>query len=1030
MDSRLLNICQLNCQRAYSVMGELGQYMCENGVSVALLQEPYVVNGKVCGLPTNFRVVQSRPRENGVGSAIVIGDVTMDLLEVEECTDEWGVCVWSKCALGEIFLTSVYCRHGEDIEPYTRYLDRVRLMSASKHLLIGMDANTLSPLWFSKRIPRGRRGEARSVAMEEWIVGAEMEVLNEPSEWFTFSGPRGESDIDVTLVNNVDGALDFKWRIEPDGANSDHNMILLEVSAGVRTAPDTVTFKRWCTKRVNWQAYKLSVRENAIPYDSFCNMNIDEKVEAITKWITDANSTHMREYRRKNEVAVKWWTQELADMRQHARHLRKVYQRARRHRVNERGTWLHYANHQKTYKDAIRKAKEVHWRSFVSVQGNENVWGPVYRICRGRKRSAAIHSMKVGQTVTRNWEDSATLLLNAFFPEAATNSVEHVETVGNHRVIEDAEITEALYRTRVRRAPGLDGISGEMLRAAWSSIPEYFGSLLNQCVSEGYFPKDWKKADVVVLLKSPDKVKTEPASYRPICLLPVMGKVLERILVNRMSERLLEEEIAGSQFGFTPGKSTEDAWMRATAIVDSSGMKYVLGLFVDFTSAFDRLEWPRILEKLREIGSEEWRLWRSYFQDRRACVRSETGIVWKDVVRGCPQGSIAGPAMWNMMVNDLLVVLSRIDCKVVAYADDLLIIVEGMSRAELERKGTDCMRYVSAWGEYVGVGVSMTKSECMLLKGRLSLSRPPNIRVMSSGMRYATTIKYLGVHMGERMSFKCHLEHLREKVLKVVNAMRRVLRKEWGLNKAAIQLLHKALFVPVMSYGACVWYGILQYEYARKMLLSTQRLVLYASLNVCRTVSTDAMQVLSGELPWDLEIISKGNLGRMKRGLPLAGVGPDMTGVAHLANAKEAKTWMAERMYAEWQKRWDDSPKGRQTFNYIRDVTFAKSQAFSPSLQLGYLLTGHGSLNSFLMERGLSNTAECLCGASRETVKHIMVECVIYHDLRQSHSPSIVVREDGTTDFGEALKTRERYEALEAFARAVFERRTELLATT
>ena len=89
-------------------------------------------------------------------------------------------------------------------------------------------------------------------------------------------------------------------------------------------------------------------------------------------------------------------------------------------------------------------------------------------------------------------------------------------------------------------------------------------------------------------------------------------------------------------------------------------MKVSTFLFVNFKSAFDNLEWTRVIEKLREIGCEEMSLWKSYFQGRRACM---VDVLWKKVERGCPQGSICGPFIWNLMMDELLWKLDESGCK-------------------------------------------------------------------------------------------------------------------------------------------------------------------------------------------------------------------------------------------------------------------------------------------------------------------------------------------------------------------------------
>ena len=131
-----------------------------------------------------------------------------------------------------------------------------------------------------------------------------------------------------------------------------------------------------------------------------------------------------------------------------------------------------------------------------------------------------------------------------------------------------------------------------------------------------------------------------------------------------------------------------------------------------------------------------------------------------------------------------------------------------------------------------------------------------------------------------------------------------------------------------MSYGSGVWYDTMKFDYARNLLNKCQRVVLYACLNML-TVSTMAMQVLYGELPWDLECIKRGMLSRIRIGVELADYGP-VTSV-QLLN---------ERLMNEWQIRWNESDKGRQRYRFIPDFKFVLSCGdFNPSIYLCFLLT-------------------------------------------------------------------------------------------
>ena len=426
-----------------------------------------------------------------------------------------------------------------------------------------------------------------------------------------------------------------------------------------------------------------------------------------------------------------------------------------------------------------------------------------------------------------------------------------------------------------------------------------------------------------------------------------------------------------------------------------------------------------MLVKLQELGCREMGLWRSYFSGRRACVVNMYDCVESEVVRGCPQGSICGPYIWNLMMDSLLERLEH-SC---AYADDLLVLVEGQSRADIERLAGECMSKVFEWGESVGVSVALDKTVMMLLKGKLSRTRYPNVQVNGVSLRYETEVKYLGIRMSERMGFLTHLKYVRERLWNVVGQVRRVLKCEWGLSRRAVRTMYGGLFVACATYGASVWYRTASSVLGYDTIISCQRVMMLPCLNVCRTVSSEAMQVLLGVVPLDLEVMRRAIAFKLKRGIPLLQDdwlhGTDVESMGEF----QRKLMLKGCVLSSWQARWDNSEKGRVTYGYIRDVMFVGcSPDFGFDLSLGFLLTGHGSLNEFLHKRGLAPSQACSCGAAVEDWKHVLCECELYDDVRNLGEMGVTWT-NGVCDVSGVLSTDAHLARISLFARVVFERR-------
>lgn len=1017
-------LLQLNCQRSRVVMYELGQALCDLGASVALVQEPYCVDGRVRGLPGGMRVYT-----DSVGdSAIVVNDRDVDCTVVSQ--GPYGVCVGVEWGCGKMLLASIYCRFRAEMEPYLVYMDTVLRLAGSSPLILCLDANATSTMWFSK-FPRNSgssESRVRGELLGNWMIERDISVLNEPSEMYTFDGPSGVSDIDVTAANGAAmTAFGSRWRVCDGWGVSDHNLIEIVISDREGRTRVTDRAPGWRVRDIDWTLYADSVRAAfaSMPIEEFSRLTVDDQVALLERRMSAVNDALLGRRSFARPSKVRWWSRELNLMRRNIRRLRSRFQAARRSNADDLPFRREaYLRDLRTYKDMLARAKEEDWRSFVR-DNRDDPWGLLYRVCRRGgdfSRQVDFGGLEVGGTVLSSWGDCARELMGAFFPDSEPLEQASSEEMFVCPGLESYEVESSIRRIRGRKSPGMDGMTGQMYKSIWRVMPEYLLAVLSRCVEEGYFPRAWKCARVVVLLKSPERVRSNPRSYRGISLLPVLGKVLERVMVDRLKESN-GEGTSPYQFGFVEGRSTVDAWLYVQDCVSGSNAKYVLGIFVDFKGAFDNLLWRSVLARLVEVGCQEIGLWRSYFSDRRACVVGASETVWKDVVRGCPQGSICGPFIWNLMMDSLLQLLAR-SFKVCAYADDLLILVEGQSRAALERLGEEAMRMVREWGDRVGVEVAAEKTVLMLLKGRLASSRPPLIRAGPVSLRYSPRVKYLGVVVSERLRFLAHLDHVKERLSAVAVVLRRILRSDWGLSRRAARTIYAGLFVACATYGAPIWYRAVMTVHGREKVTSCQRSAMLACAPLCRTVSSDAMQVLLGAAPLDLEVIRRAVLYKARRGLPVAErdwlPDPDLMN----GDVRRLKAHLLECLYDRWRTRWTDSDNGRVTYRFIGDATFVVDRPdFGFGLSLGFLLTGHGSLNAFLHRRGLATTAGCpACGGVVEDVVHLLTECPYYSDIRDLGAMGISYAE-GVWDLSRALLDSGTFARLATFARAVFGRR-------
>jgi len=162
---------------------------------------------------------------------------------------------------------------------------------------------------------------------------------------------------------------------------------------------------------------------------------------------------------------------------------------------------------------------------------------------------------------------------------------------------------------------------------------------------------------------------TEPKSYRPVSLLPTLGKVLETLIITRLKNEI-KENLSTDQHGFTVHRSTLSAINSLLEWVDNRSEKLVLGVFLDISGAFDNLNWDVLFEDLENLGASDQSLQviRSYIEKRKAHVTIESSTASCVLSKGCLQGSQLGPILWNVSMNQALKIHTTVKTKLDAYA--------------------------------------------------------------------------------------------------------------------------------------------------------------------------------------------------------------------------------------------------------------------------------------------------------------------------------------------------------------------------
>jgi hypothetical protein len=167
------------------------------------------------------------------------------------------------------------------------------------------------------------------------------------------------------------------------------------------------------------------------------------------------------------------------------------------------------------------------------------------------------------------------------------------------------ELCESVKRMTSGECPGPNMIEAEVIQRAWGGLRLELSNLMNGCLTWGFFPRKWKVGNLITIPKGPERDRSSPKSYRPICLLSMVGKLLKRLMATRMSTLFHDHEMTlDRQYDFRPGRLTMDAIIKLREKAEQlCDKKYVLAIVLDISgSTYHNVWWPNVMHELKRRG--------------------------------------------------------------------------------------------------------------------------------------------------------------------------------------------------------------------------------------------------------------------------------------------------------------------------------------------------------------------------------------------------------------------------------------------
>ena len=329
--------------------------------------------------------------------------------------------------------------------------------------------------------------------------------------------------------------------------------------------------------------------------------------------------------------------------------------------------------------------------------------------------------------------------------------------------------------------------------------------LFNACFNNGLFPEVLKVSKVIPIYKSGDKTKVN--NYRPISLLPSLSKVMEKLLVVRLTSFLNASGILyDRKYGFRKKRTTTQAVLDlVTNLYDNISKNKLSSLVaVDLTKAFDTVNHKILLEKLDYYGIRGIcnDLIRSYLSNRKQTVYiAQESSTMRLVKSGVPQGSVLGPLLFIIYINDLHF---KLLCSTVQlFADDTCLLLSNICKKTLQDEAKTELENLHLWMDANKLTLNLSKSNVMLINSKLrDKGKFDNIKTKKSEICITSTVKYLGIYIDEELNFKYHITSIVAKISRGVGILYKI--KNF-LPTSTLLCVYYSLVHTHLSYGIIIW---------------------------------------------------------------------------------------------------------------------------------------------------------------------------------------------------------------------------------
>lgn len=468
-----------------------------------------------------------------------------------------------------------------------------------------------------------------------------------------------------------------------------------------------------------------------------------------------------------------------------------------------------------------RKAKEQYYTSQLAKhkQNTAKQWKIINELLeKHRKQQPVINKLVDEDNKVIKSASAICNTLNEYFVNIGPNLSDKIVSSNLHTMqnslpsnvksiylqpIDPLEVFREINNLNPNKAGGPENIPIKFYKIANESIAVFLCDLFNICIENGHFPTPFKLAKVIPIFKAGKHCA--PNNYRPISLLSPVSKIFER-LIHRRLMRFLEDNntIADEQLGFRKLHCTThvvaDVITQISTNLDNK--LHTCMVLLDLRKAFDTVNHKLLLQKLEKYGirGKVLKLFHSYLANRSQFVCANSLESKKlEVKCGVPQGSILGPTLFSLYVNDLPNITNF---TVRLFADDTVLIMSSREVSKLNDVANKEIKKIENWLSSNKLTLNLSKTNYMLFSHKKDIGTNFNLKMHNKSLQRTSEAKYLGIYVDEKLKWDLHVKHVCKKISQYCGLFCKL---RYSVNQTTLVLLYYSLVFPHLLYGILGW---------------------------------------------------------------------------------------------------------------------------------------------------------------------------------------------------------------------------------